>query len=85
MEASLFHMLLLSSVIHLNHITANSNSFEADYHRLSAIELVNRRLKSLSNGSEISDATILTVAYLAVSEVHFPSACLLHKLMKRLT
>ncbi len=71
-EGALFHMMLLTSAMHLNYIRADKNMLEYDYHKLSAIELVNTRLQALNDGTQIPDATMLAVAYLAISDVRSP-------------
>ncbi|KAH8817244.1 hypothetical protein F5884DRAFT_748710 [Xylogone sp. PMI_703] len=68
-DGALFHMVLLSSAMQLNHFNSNPNALENDFHKMSAIKLVKERLHDVANDNHlVPDSIILTVAFLAISD-----------------
>jgi len=67
-DTASFHMLLCSSALYADVISGANESSEASFHKLKAIQEINRRLKC---GADASDATIAAVSSLAKVEVRF--------------
>jgi len=66
-DAVFFHMVLLRTEMHINALAGSSESLELILHKMKVIQLVNAGLQNAANG--ISDCMIITIAFLAVSEV----------------
>ena len=76
-DQALFHVLLLTSALHLRYLTGNVNwdaigkdqSTEIISHKLTAIRKVNEKLRDPP--STISDEIIHTVTFMALAEVSY--------------
>jgi hypothetical protein len=66
-DSAFFHMILLRSAMHFDFLTDNLKSSEHFSHKIKVIQLVSERLQNPAES--LSDATIITIALLAVAEV----------------